>query len=168
MARTMLQEYEIPQGFWPKAVNTACYMLNRVFIQSIVNKTPYKLQKNKKPKISYFRVFGSKCFVLHTRRNQDKFPPKCNEGIIVGYSLHSKAYRVFIKWSQIVIETLHVDFDEHISKSHPSSNGVEIDNSNVCPDHEPTPKEEIAPHTMFEEASNRMGLFNTYILKNLF
>lgn len=100
MARIILHEYETSQGFWAKVVNTTCYVLNRVLIRPIINKTPYELWKNKKPKISYFKVFGSKSFVLCTIGNQDKFSPKSDEGIFIGYSLHSKAYRVFIKSSQ--------------------------------------------------------------------
>lgn len=111
MARTMLHEYNISQGFWAEAVNTTCYALNRVLIRPIINKTPYK-----KPKIAFLKVFGSKCFVLRTKKNQDKFSTKSNEGIFLGYSSCSKAYRVFFKSSQTVIESLHVDFDEYVER----------------------------------------------------
>jgi hypothetical protein len=34
MARTMLNEHSLPKYFWAEAVNTACYIINRVVIRS--------------------------------------------------------------------------------------------------------------------------------------
>ena len=56
MARTILHEYNLPNYFWAEAVNTSCYILNRVLIRSSLDKTPYELWKNKKPNIIYFKV----------------------------------------------------------------------------------------------------------------
>ena len=66
MARTMLHENNLLTYFWAKAVNTSCYILNRVLIRPPLDKTLYELWKNKKPNISYFKVFGSKYFILNT------------------------------------------------------------------------------------------------------
>ena len=57
MARTILHENNLPNYFWAEAINTSCYILNRVLIRSSLDKTPYELWKNKKPNISYFKVF---------------------------------------------------------------------------------------------------------------
>ena len=57
MGRTMLGEYELPEYFWAEAINTACHITNRVLIRKILNKTPYELMFQRKPKIKYFRVF---------------------------------------------------------------------------------------------------------------
>jgi transposase InsO family protein len=59
MARTMLDEYKTPDRFWAEAINTACYSINRLYLQRILKKTSYELLTNKKPNVSYFRVFGS-------------------------------------------------------------------------------------------------------------
>ena len=77
-----------------------------------LDKTPYELWKNKKPNISYFKVFGSKCFILNTKDNLGKFDAKSSVGIFLGYSLSSKAYRVFNKKTMVVEESIHVVFDE--------------------------------------------------------
>ena len=70
----------------------------------------------KKSNILYFRVFGCKCFVLNNNKdNLDKFNAKANEDIFLGYSIHSKAYRVFNKRTLVVEESVHVTFDEHNS-----------------------------------------------------
>ncbi|KAM6587476.1 hypothetical protein CsatA_010081 [Cannabis sativa] len=60
MARSMLNEISLPKYFWAEAVNTSCYILNRVFIRPNMNKTPYELWKGRKPNIGYFKVFGCK------------------------------------------------------------------------------------------------------------
>ncbi|KAH9688106.1 Integrase catalytic domain-containing protein [Citrus sinensis] len=117
MARTMLNENSLPKYFWAEAVNTACYVLNRVLIRPNLNKTPYELWKDRKPNISYFKVFGCKCFVLNTKDNLGKFDPKSDVGIFLGYSNSSKAYRVYNKRTLVVEESMHVTFDE----SNPSS-----------------------------------------------
>ena len=98
--------------FWAEAVNTSCYILNRVLIRSSLDKTPYELWKNKKPNFSYFKVFESKCFILNTKDNLGKFDAKSNVGIFLGYSSSSKAYRVFNKKTMVVEESVHVVFDE--------------------------------------------------------
>ncbi|KAH9779609.1 hypothetical protein KPL71_007757 [Citrus sinensis] len=112
MARTMLNENSLPKYFWAEAVNTACYVLNRVLIRPNLNKTPYELWKDRKPNIGYFKFFGYKCFVLNTKDNLGKFDPKSDVGIFLGYSNSSKAYRVYNKRTLVVEESMHVTFDE--------------------------------------------------------
>ena len=93
MARTILHENNFPNYFWAEAVNTSCYILNRVLIRSSLDKTPYELWKNKKPNISYFKVFGSKFFILNTKNNLGKFDVKSNVGIFLGYSSSSNIFK---------------------------------------------------------------------------
>jgi hypothetical protein len=114
LAQTMLHEYTIPKILWAKAVNTACYVVNRVSLRPIIKKISYELWIERKPNLSYFKVFGSKCFVLNETPKVTKFDSKSIERIFVGYSSTSKAYRIYIPTSQIVIESVHVKFDESI------------------------------------------------------
>ena len=58
MARTMLNANSTPKHFWAEAINTACYLQNRIYIRPLIKKTPYELWKNKKTNISYFHPFG--------------------------------------------------------------------------------------------------------------
>jgi hypothetical protein len=64
MARTMLGEFKTPERFWLEAVNTACHAINRVYLHRLLKKTSYELLTGNKPNVSYFRVFGSKCYIL--------------------------------------------------------------------------------------------------------
>jgi transposase InsO family protein len=60
MVGTMLDEYKTPGRFWAEAINTSCYSINRLYLHRILKKTSYDLLTDKKPNVSYFRVFGSK------------------------------------------------------------------------------------------------------------
>ena len=51
MARTILNENNLPKYFWAEAVNTACYIANRVFVAKKKCKTPYELWRGRVPNI---------------------------------------------------------------------------------------------------------------------
>ncbi|GJR77583.1 retrovirus-related pol polyprotein from transposon TNT 1-94 [Tanacetum coccineum] len=112
MSRTMLNEQSLPQNFWCNAVDTSTYILNRILIRAILGKTPYELLRGRKPTLDYFRVFGSKCFILNTKYYLTKFDPKSYEGVFLGYSQNSKAYIILNKHTRKVKESLNVTFDE--------------------------------------------------------
>ena len=125
-ARTMLQDKNLPKYFWAEAINTTCYVLNRVLIRPILHKTCFELYYDRIPKISYFKIFGSKCFLLNTKDNLDKFDSKSDESIFLGYSSRSKAYRIFNKRTSCIEESLHVVFDENCEQVIPLSEGEEV------------------------------------------
>ncbi|GJX13289.1 ribonuclease H-like domain-containing protein [Tanacetum coccineum] len=87
-ARTMLADSKLPTTFWAEAVNTACYVQNRV-------------------------PFGCHVTILNTIDHLGKFDGKADEGFFVGYSLNSKAFRVFNYRTRIVEENLHIRFSEN-------------------------------------------------------
>jgi len=77
-------------------IKTVNYVLNHCLIHSILKRTPYEFFKEKKPNISYFRPFGCKGFVYkNDKNNLGKFDVRSNKGIFMGYSTHSKAYRIY-------------------------------------------------------------------------
>jgi hypothetical protein len=112
MARTMFDEYKTLDRFWAEAVNTACYAINRLYLHRILKKTSYELLTDKKPNVSYFRVFGSKCFILVKRGRKSKFAPKVVEGFLLGYDSNTRAYRVFNKSTGLVEVSCDIVFDE--------------------------------------------------------
>ncbi|GJZ23042.1 putative ribonuclease H-like domain-containing protein [Tanacetum coccineum] len=111
-ARTMLADSLLPTTFWAEAVSTACYIFNRVRVTKPQNKTPYELLFGHKPIISYIRPFGCHVTILDTLSVLGKFDGKCDEGFLVGYSLNSKAYRVYNLVTKRVEVNLHVNFLE--------------------------------------------------------
>ncbi|GJV08882.1 putative ribonuclease H-like domain-containing protein [Tanacetum coccineum] len=112
-ARTMLVDSKLPTTFWAEAVNTACYVLNRVLIIKPHNKTPYELIRGRPPLIDFMKPFGCPVTILNTRDHLGKFEGKADEGFFVGYSVVSKAMRVFNKRTRIVEETLNIRFLEN-------------------------------------------------------
>ncbi|GJZ48327.1 ribonuclease H-like domain-containing protein [Tanacetum coccineum] len=112
-ARIMLADSFLPNTFWAKAVSTACYVLNRVLVTKPQNKTPYELITGKIPIISYIRPFGCHVTILNTIDHLGKFEEKSDEGFLVGYSLNSKAFRVYNLKTKRVEENLHINFLEN-------------------------------------------------------
>nr|GEX50841.1 ribonuclease H-like domain-containing protein [Tanacetum cinerariifolium] len=85
-ARTMLADSKLPTTFWVEAVNTACYVQNRVLVVKPYFKTPYELFKGRSPALSFMRPFGCPVIILNTLDQLGKFDGKSNEWIFVGYS----------------------------------------------------------------------------------
>ncbi|GJW96309.1 putative ribonuclease H-like domain-containing protein [Tanacetum coccineum] len=112
-AITMLADLFLPNTFWAEAVSTACYVLNRVLVTKPQNKTPYELITGKIPIISYIRPFGCHVTILNTIDHLGKFDGKSDEGFLVGYSLQSKAFRVYNLETKRVEENLHITFLEN-------------------------------------------------------
>ncbi|WJX12733.1 hypothetical protein P8452_03195 [Trifolium repens] len=112
MARTMMHENNLAKFFWAEAVNTACYIQNRIYIRPILNKTTYELFKGRKPNISYFHQFGCTCYILNNKVHLKKFDSKACKGIFIGYSERSKSYRVYNSETNTVEESMHVKFDD--------------------------------------------------------
>jgi hypothetical protein len=93
-------------------MNTACHGINRVYLHRLLKKTSYGLLTGNKLNVSYFRVFGSKCYILVKKGRNSKFSPKAVEGFLLGYDSNTKAYRVFNKSSGLVEVSSDVVFDE--------------------------------------------------------
>nr|GFB68823.1 hypothetical protein [Tanacetum cinerariifolium] len=112
-AKTLLADSLLPIPFWAEAVNTACYVQNRVLVTKPHNKTPYELLHGRLPSIGFMRPFGCPVTILNTPNPLGKFQGKVDERFLVGYSVCSKAFRVFNSRTRIVQETLHVNFMEN-------------------------------------------------------
>jgi hypothetical protein len=119
----MLDEYKTPNQFWAEAINIACYSINRLYLHWILKKTSYELLTGKKPNVSYFRAFGSKCFILVKRGRKSKIAPKAVEGFLLGYDSNTRAYRVFNKSNGLVEVSCDIVFDE--------TNGSQVEQVNL-------------------------------------
>ena len=108
----MLHNKDVARNLWGEAINTACHTVNRVYFRPDTKKTPYELWKGRKSKVKYFRIFGSTYFILKDRENVGKFDSRSDEGIFLGYSSTSKAYRVSNKRTKKVMETMNFVIDE--------------------------------------------------------
>nr|GEX11493.1 hypothetical protein [Tanacetum cinerariifolium] len=95
-----------------EAVATACYTQNQSLIHTRHNKTSYELVHDKKPDLTFFRVFCVICYPTNDSEDLRKLKPTANIGFFVGYALSRKGYRIYNKRTRRIMETIHVQFDE--------------------------------------------------------
>nr|GEY07905.1 hypothetical protein [Tanacetum cinerariifolium] len=110
--RTMLRAAKVPLFFWAEAIATACFTQNRSLVIPHHEKTPYHIINDQKPSVKFFYVFGSLCYIVRDGENLDKMKEKGDECIFVGYSTQSRAYIVFNKRTRVIVESIHVNFNE--------------------------------------------------------
>nr|GEY25085.1 hypothetical protein [Tanacetum cinerariifolium] len=122
-ARTMLSAAKVSLFFWAKEIATACFTQNRSLVIPRPKKTPYHIINNRKPSVKFFHIFGSLCYIVRDGENLNKLNEKGDECIFVGYSTQSRAYRVFNKRTRVIMESIHVNFEElpHMALDHISS-----------------------------------------------
>jgi hypothetical protein len=113
--------------FWAEEINTAYHAIIRLYLHKYLGKTPYEIITGNKSKVYYFRVFGSKCFILNKKSKSSKV----DEGFLLGYGTNEHAYRVFNKTTGCVEVTVDVTFDE--------SNGSQVEQVNKNPVDEEEP-----------------------------
>ncbi|GJR60686.1 retrovirus-related pol polyprotein from transposon TNT 1-94 [Tanacetum coccineum] len=111
-ARTMLIFSKAPMFLWAEAVVTACYTQNRSLIHTRHDKTPYEVVHDKKPDLTFFRVFGALCYPTNDSKDLGKLQPTADIGIFMGYAPSRKGYRIYNKRTRRIMETIHVNFDE--------------------------------------------------------
>ncbi|GKE24284.1 ribonuclease H-like domain-containing protein, partial [Tanacetum coccineum] len=94
-AKTMLADSKLPTTFWAEAVNTACYVQNKVLVIKPHNNTPYELFLGRKHALSFMRPFRCPVTILKTIDHLGKFDGNADKGFFIGYSTNSKAFKLF-------------------------------------------------------------------------
>nr|GEV77318.1 retrovirus-related Pol polyprotein from transposon TNT 1-94 [Tanacetum cinerariifolium] len=107
VASTRLIFSEALLFLWAEAFNTACYTQNRSLIRLRYNKTPYELMHDKKLDLSYLHVFDSLCYPTNDSEDLGQLKTKANIGIFIGYAPGKKAFRIYNKRTQLIMETIH-------------------------------------------------------------
>jgi hypothetical protein len=163
----MIHSKNLAQHFWWEAVNTACHIINWVYLKPKTNKTPYEIWRGKKTHGKVLHTFGSKCYILRDRENLGKFDTKSDEGIFLGYVTNSRAYKGFNKRTETVMESINVVIDDEeiqrpISRVENQLDSVDISaaptdiiksSPNVSPDEPPSSPttSDITPTTSEDE-----------------
>nr|GEX88464.1 retrovirus-related Pol polyprotein from transposon TNT 1-94 [Tanacetum cinerariifolium] len=125
-ARTMLIFSKAPMFLWAEVMATACYTQNRSLIHTRHHKTPYKLVHNKKPDLTFFRVFDALCYPTNNSKDLGKLQSTADTGIFAGYAPSRKGYRIYNKRTRRIMETIHVQFDEPTEPMAPMHLELEI------------------------------------------
>ncbi|GKB28354.1 retrovirus-related pol polyprotein from transposon TNT 1-94 [Tanacetum coccineum] len=111
-ARTTVPASKLPLFFWAEAIATACYTQNRSIIIPTHEKMVYHIINDRKPSIKHLHIFGCTCYLTRDGENLDKMKEKGDTCILVGYSTQSKGYRAYNKRTRLIVESIHLRFDE--------------------------------------------------------
>ncbi|WVZ10601.1 hypothetical protein V8G54_015131 [Vigna mungo] len=112
MARCLLHDKVLPKKFWAEAVNTAVFLLNRLPTKALQQRTPFEAWYGYKPELFNLKIFGCLCFSYIPHIKREKLHKKAEPVIFVGYSLISKAYRIYLPHKNKVIVSRNVKFLE--------------------------------------------------------
>ena len=112
-ARTLMMEKFFALKYQREVVRTPIYTSNHVQVKKCTHSIPFELWYGYSPNVKYFKVFGSKCYILKDFRN-GKLDAKSEEVIFLGYSTRSKAYKFLNTNINKVVESTNAKFDEYI------------------------------------------------------
>ena len=112
MARVMMDESGTPTTFWGEAAFAAVVILNKKNVWVNNTQTPHEVWYGKTPTVKHFKIFGSKFYIKNTDENFGKFEPRADEGILLGYYPHSKAYKCYNKILGRIVDNIDVVVDE--------------------------------------------------------
>lgn len=160
LGRAMLSEAKLPITFWPYAVQTAAYILNRTAVGPMIDgkpTSPEEIWTGKKPQIHHMRVWGCKCYVhIPDNKRLSKLHPRAEEGLFMGYTNTKSQYKVYIKSSKrvSVFDAKCVKFRERIpggsiieSNSEDPNSGRELQLSSTTTSPAP-PSSSSSPSTL--------------------
>ncbi|GJU97123.1 retrovirus-related pol polyprotein from transposon TNT 1-94 [Tanacetum coccineum] len=111
-AQMMLSASKLPLFFCAESIATACYTQNRSIIILTHEKMAYHIINDRKPSIKHLHIFGCTCYLTRDGENLDKMKEKWDPCILVGYSTQSKGYHVYNKRTRLIVESIHLRFDE--------------------------------------------------------
>ena len=115
-ARAMRISCNAPGNLWDEFFLTAAYLTNLTAATANNGRTPYELWFGKLPSLSHLREIGCRAFALHTP-SPSKIYARSGPCILIGYSPHSKAYRLWDPASSRIFDSFHVSFTEHLDAS---------------------------------------------------
>nr|GEY54773.1 hypothetical protein [Tanacetum cinerariifolium] len=172
-ARTMLSAAKVPLFFCAEAIATACFTQNRYLVIPRHEKTPYHIINDRKPSVKFFHIFGSLCYIVRDGENLDKIKEKGDACIFVGYSTQSRAYRVFNKRTRVIVESIHVNFDElpqmasdHVSSDPgPQCQSTALEHDSLSPG--PQCQENVTQAYRTVRTSNEMDLLFSLMFNEL-
>ncbi|KAM7479031.1 hypothetical protein LguiA_027244 [Lonicera macranthoides] len=112
MTLSWLHENNLPRELWAEAFQCACHVINRLPPWPGLEKSPFEALYNRRPDVSYFRVFGSPCYVHVPKDIRTKLDPKARKCVFVGYDPRRKGWRCMDPETKQVVVSRDVVFDE--------------------------------------------------------
>lgn len=112
-ARAVKFQSCLPNGFWGECVEAATYIINRMPLTVLGNKSPYELVYNRKPSLAHLRVIGCLAFATNLKKG-DKFAPKAKKSILLGYAVSQKGYKLLDLETKVIFISRDVIFHEKV------------------------------------------------------
>lgn len=112
MVRCLLSEKDMSRSLWPDATRWTAHVLNRSLTKAVKDKVPKERWTGIKPKVDYFRIFGSVAHVHVPVQKRIKLDDRSHICILLGVSEESKAYRLYDPETKKVIVSRDVIFEE--------------------------------------------------------
>jgi hypothetical protein len=109
-ARCLMIQSGLSASFWVEVILTANYIRNRCPSRSLGGEIPFKMWTRRIPIVSYFRKFGTTVFALNRTPGKGKFDSRSKKCIFIGYSVQSKAYRLWDPEARKIIRSRDVTF----------------------------------------------------------
>ncbi|GBL59411.1 Copia protein [Araneus ventricosus] len=123
--KVMLNSSGLSKGFWAEALLCHTYVWNRV-CHSNQSLTPFELYSGHKPSVKHLKAFGSTAYAGVPKQLRKKFDMRAKKGIMVGYALKTRGYRIWLPNERKIVETINVSFDED-NMLEPNSSGAVLD-----------------------------------------
>lgn len=111
VARCLLEDGGFQDTLWAEIFFTARYNLNRAPHSGLDGSTPFKLLFNNEATLSHMRAIGGRAF-FHIETYTKKLDEKAWEGRLCGYSMDSKAHRIYNPKTKRAVESRSVHFIE--------------------------------------------------------
>jgi len=129
-ARCMIIQSGLPPSFWAEAISSANYIRNRCITKGLESGTPFEKWTGRRPNVAHLRTFGCRTFILNKSPSKGKFDARGLEGIFVGYSETSKAYRIWCPKDQKIHVSRDVKFFHEYDTKRPTEDIVTHETTN--------------------------------------
>uniref|UniRef100_T1IJB0 Integrase catalytic domain-containing protein n=1 Tax=Strigamia maritima TaxID=126957 RepID=T1IJB0_STRMM len=111
--RAMLLGAGLPKPLWAELAITLVYLKNRYPHSRLSNAIPYVLFMKRPVSVAHLRIPGFLAYVHVPKPSRsDKLEPRAWKGVMVGYAMGTRGFRVWDPISGGVFESKHVKFDE--------------------------------------------------------
>ncbi|GBL95548.1 Retrovirus-related Pol polyprotein from transposon TNT 1-94 [Araneus ventricosus] len=124
--KALLNSSGLSENFWGEALLTFTYCWNRS-VHRDFKKTPFELYGGFKPSVTHLKPFGIEAFVGIPKQRRSKLQMRAKRGVMVGYALQTKGYRIYLPEERRIIETINVSFGNKIYKEIDDRSGIKLD-----------------------------------------
>ena len=112
MARCLMIEGNLPEMLWAELIHTSAYIRNICPTNMNNDKTPIHIWSGRIPNVFHLRKIGCDAYVLNKNPSKNKWEPRSNKYTLIGYDDQSKAYRLWMRGTRIVVKSRDVKFIE--------------------------------------------------------